>query len=82
MIQGGAKCLLALGYRDVEKSRTDFRREAHENSKNKAVPRKRLQHEKAAQLRGKKLERVGIIRRFRSLPKSGPNGFNQEAAMR
>ena len=80
LVQRGANRVLELGDGNVEKFRADFRRKAHQNSKNKAVPRKRLQHKEATQFRGKQLECIGSIRRFRSSPNNRPDGFNQKVA--
>ena len=82
MIQGGANRVLKLADGNVEKFRTDFGRQAHQNSKNKAVSPKRLQHKEAAQFRGKQFERVRSILRIRSSANCRPDGFNQEAPMR
>jgi hypothetical protein len=57
LVQRRVDRLLELGDRNVEKPRTVYARQAHENSKNKAVPRKRPQRKEAAQFRGKQLER-------------------------
>jgi hypothetical protein len=82
LVQGGANRVLTLGDGNIEKFCADFRRKAHKNSKNKAVPRERLQHKQPAHFRGKQIERVGGIYRFRSSPNRRPDGFNQEAPMR
>jgi hypothetical protein len=64
LVQGGVNRVLELGDGDVKKFRADLRREAHQNSKYKAVPRERLQHKEAAQFRGKEIERVRCRRDF------------------
>jgi hypothetical protein len=78
LLQRGVKCVLELRDRNIEKSRADFRREAQQNSKNKAVPQQRLQSKEAAKLSGKQPDRAGSIRGARSSPKRGPDGLNQK----
>jgi hypothetical protein len=61
LVQGGVNRVLTLGGEDVKKFRADFRREAHQNSKYKAVPRKRLQHKEAAQFRRGSTELMAFV---------------------
>jgi len=56
------KRALELGERNLEKFRADFEREAHQNSKNKAPPRQRLQYKEAPQFRGETFDFTGTIR--------------------
>ena len=56
------KRALELGERNLEKFRADFEREAHQNSKNKALPRQRLHYKEAPQFRGETLDFTGTIR--------------------
>lgn len=79
-MQSCVHCVLELGDRNIEKSGADFRRKAHQNSKDKAVPRQRLQHKEAAKLWGQQWDRVGSARRVRSSPKCGPDGLNQKTS--
>jgi hypothetical protein len=72
LVQGGAKRVLELDDRNIEKTCRHVRREAQQNSKNKAVPQERLQPKEAAKLSGKPLNLVGSICGARSSPKSGP----------
>jgi hypothetical protein len=69
LLQRGVKCVLEIGDRNVEQSRADIRREAQQNSKNKAVPQERLQSKETAKLTGKQFGRRGSIRGTRSSPK-------------
>ena len=71
-----------MGNGNFEKFRADFGREADQNSKNKAVPRYRLQHKEAPKFRGEALDFMGTVRRFRSSPNRRFDCFSQEAAGR
>jgi hypothetical protein len=50
LVQSGVHFVLELGDRNIEKSRADLRRKAHQDSENKAVPRHWLEHKEAAKL--------------------------------
>ena len=62
MVQGGANRVLKLDVGNVEDFRADLRREAHQNSKNKAVPQQRRQQKKAAKFGRKQFEPVESMR--------------------
>ena len=82
LVQRRVYRIFELRDRSVEKPGTDFRRQAHQNSKNKAVSQERPQHKEAAKFRGKQCERVGSIHRFHSSPNRRIDGFNEQAAVR
>jgi len=82
LVQRPVESILAFTDGNVEKFRTHLRRELDKNSKNKAVPRHRLQVKKASEFRGKQIDPVGNIWRLRSSPDRTPDGFNQQATRR
>jgi hypothetical protein len=81
LVQGGANRVLKLDFGNVEDFRADLGREAHQNSKNKAVPQQRRQQKKAAKFRRKQFDPVESMRRFHSSSNRRPDDFNQKAAM-
>jgi hypothetical protein len=81
LLQRSVKCVLELGDRNIEKSDADFRRDAQQNSKNKAVPRPWVQPKEAEKLSGNPLHLVGCICGVRSSPKRGPDSLNQKTPM-
>ena len=54
--------VIELVDRNVEKFRADFGREAHQNSKNKAMPQQRLQRKEAPKFRREALDFIGTVR--------------------
>jgi hypothetical protein len=77
-VQRGVKCVVELRDRNIEKSRAGFRRDAQQNSKNKAVPRPRRQPKEAEKFSRKQLNRVRTSRGVLSPPKRKSDGLNQK----